>query len=206
MSFYYNIELLNSSLTYAAYRQNISDILARPPGDEHAVKMRGYIVTNSEIMDEYSGGYKVPDSLKVKLGGAPATIWVVLTEGWCADAAYNLPIFNAIEKALPHKVRLCIFPSDSYPEMLTANLTDGGRSIPKVIILNEELKELGSWGPRPAGLQTLMKEWKKEGLGLKEIISKVHDWYKTDASQSLLNELARMVEGYIERHVRVATF
>ena len=85
---------------------------------------------------------------------------------------------------------------DSNLELIDANLTDGGRSIPKLVILSHEMEKLGEWGPRPAGLKALMKTWKEENLSLKEIIPKVHEWYNADNTKSLQQELKSVVEAY----------
>jgi hypothetical protein len=103
-------------------------------------------------------------------------------------------MFAAIERAVPEKVQLSIFLRDSNVELMDANLNGGGRSIPKLIVLSEDLKELGTWGPRPAGLQILMDTWKAEGLGLKEMIPKVHDWYDADATRSVQEELEKLIK------------
>ena len=196
MPFPYNHEFINSSLTYTAYRQKIKDELAQPPKDEAARKMHRQIERNVALMDKYDTTYKVSDRLKNTLNAAPATIWVVITEGWCGDAACNVPMLAAIEKAVPEKVRLCIFLRDSNLELIDANLTDGGRSTPKLVVLSEDLKELGNWGPRPTRLQMAMKSWKSEGLGPKEIAHKMHEWYDTDSTQSLQDELTQLVKSY----------
>jgi hypothetical protein len=81
-------------------------------------------------------------------------------------------------------------------ELMDANLTDGGRSIPKLIVLNEELEPVARWGPRPEPLQQLMKAWKNEGLELKQLIPKVHGWYDADRTRSLQHELTRMIKYY----------
>jgi len=196
MAFPYNQVFINGSLTYSQYRQDINDALKQPPKDEAAQKMRPYIENNVVLMDKYDSSYKVTDTFKDTVKAAPATIWLVLTEGWCGDAAFNVPMFAAIEKAVPEKVQLRIFLRDSNPQLMDEHLTDGGRSIPKLIVLSQDLQELGNWGPRPAGLQILMKDWKGEGLGLKEIIPKVHQWYDADATHSLQEELMLLVKSY----------
>lgn len=196
MSFQYTTQLINSAFNYKSYRQQIADELAKPPADEAALKMRSYTQRNVDLMDKYDRDYKLSDQLKAALEHAPATTWLVLTEGWCGDAAFNVPMFSVIEKALPGKVQLRILLRDSNLELMDAHLTDGGRSIPKLIILNEDLHELGTWGPRPDALQDLMKSWKSEGLGLKEIIPMVHKWYNEDDTVSLQNELIRLVNSY----------
>ena len=196
MAYSYNSAFIASGLTYAAYRQGLEELLAQPPQDEAAEKMRPYTQNNVALMEQYDAAYQVFDVLKTTLEAAPATTWLVLTEGWCGDAAFNVPMLAAIEKALPDKVRLRFFLRDSHPDFMDAHLTDGGRSIPKLVVLSEELNELGTWGPRPAGLQQRMKTWKSEGLILKEIIPKVQDWYNADATHSVQQELISLIKSY----------
>lgn len=196
MAFPYNQELLDSAFTYSAYRKFIDDLLAQPPVDEAAEKMRPYIEKNVVLMKKYDETYQVSDTLKTALETAPATIWLVLTEGWCGDAAFNVPMLAAIEKAVPEKVQLRFLLRDSNLELMDAHLTDGGRSIPKLIVLSKELKDLATWGPRPDDLQTLMKSWKSEGLALKEIIPKVQQWYDADQTASIQKELTALVKSY----------
>ncbi|MGI4021686.1 MAG: thioredoxin family protein [Janthinobacterium lividum] len=196
MAFPYNQELLDNAFTYSAYRKFIDDLLAQPPVDESAEKMRPYIEKNVGLMKKYDETYQVSDTLKTALEAGPATIWLVLTEGWCGDAAFNVPMLAAIEKAVPEKVQLRFLLRDSNLELMDAHLTDGGRSIPKLIVLSKELKDIDSWGPRPADLQILMKSWKSDGLGLKEIIPKVQQWYDADQTKSIQKELTALVKSY----------
>lgn len=196
MSFPYTEKLINTALTYAAYRNGIKESLLKVIGTEQEQKMRPYIEKNSALMDKYDQTYEVGGDLKSALSTAPATNWLVLSEGWCGDAAFNVPMLAAIERAVPKKVRLRILLRDTNLELMDAHLTDGGRSIPKLIILSEDLKELGTWGPRPEGLQQLMKIWKSEELSLKEIIPKVHDWYEQDKTRSVQEELKELVRSY----------
>lgn len=194
--FLYSTELINSAFTYQEYRENIANHLAKPVTNEAEGKMRPYTEKNIEIMAGYDESTEISKVLKEALEVAPPTIWLILTEGWCGDAAFNVPVLAAIEKALPEKVKVKILLRDSNLELMDAHLTDGGRSIPKMIVLDNNLAELGTWGPRPNDLQTLMKGWKNEGLGLKEIIPKVQDWYNVDATVSLQKELTTLVKSY----------
>jgi hypothetical protein len=198
MSFPYNQQLLDNALTYNAYLQGIDDLIATEPADEAAQKMRHYIGKNALLMAQYDKTYKTSDGLKAALTAAPATAWLVITEGWCGDAAFNVPMLAAVERAFPDKISLHLFLRDSNLELMDANLTEGGRSIPKLVVLSNDFKELGNWGPRPAGLQTLMKSWKNEGLHIKEIIPRVHEWYDNDATRSVQEELTEMIKSYSE--------
>ena len=196
MAFSYNQELITKAFTYSAYRQHLNDELAQPSKDENAEKMRSYTQKNVMLMDKFDTAYQISDRLKAALQAAPPAIWLVLTEGWCGDAAFNVPMLAAIEKAIPEKIQLRILLRDSHLDLMDAHLTDGGRSIPKLIVLSEDLQELGTWGPRPASLQTMMKRWKAEGLTLKELIPKAQEWYDADATHSVQEELTTLVQSY----------
>ena len=196
MSFPFNKEFISTGLTYSAHRRQMNEALALPPADEAAEKMRPYFLRNVPLMDAYDESYRVSDNLKNLVKMAPVTTWVVITEGWCGDVAFNVPLLAALEKAAPEKIKLSLFLRDSNLELIDAYLTDGGRSIPKVIVLNQDLKELGTWGPRPAALQTLMKQWESEGLVLKDLIPKVKEWYDADNTRSIQEELSALVRSY----------
>ena len=196
MAFPYTPAFLDNALTYAAYRETTRDELTQPPKDEAAQKMRGHIERNARLMDEYDLTYKLSSSLRDALEHSIPATWVVITEPWCGDAAFNVPMFAAIECAFPRKVKLALFLRDSNPELIDANLTDGGRSIPKLIVLNENLEEVGSWGPRPAGLQEKTKAWKNKGLPIRELIPLVQAWYDADGTKSVQQELERVINSY----------
>jgi hypothetical protein len=197
MSFPYTSEFIDQGLSYATYRSVINNMLSRPPADEAAEKMRPYIQNNTRFMEEFDASVKLSENLVAALNNAPFTTWILLTEGWCGDAAFCVPVIAALEKAFPKKIRLRLFLRDSNPELMDAHLTNGGRSIPKLVVLNQELKEIAVWGPRPVGLQTLMNDWKNKGILLKEIIPKVHEWYYTDDTKSTQEELANMIKSYL---------
>jgi len=147
-------------------------------------------------MGEYDQGYRVsPVLLETVKQGPPAT-WPVITEGWCGDAAFNIPLFHILEKLAPEKIKLRLILRDSNPELMDANLTDGGCSIPKLVVLSGDPEPIGLWGPRPAGLQQLMKQWKNDGLALRELIPKVHGWYDADKIRTLQQELTRIIKRY----------
>lgn len=198
MSFRYTKELLDDALSYDQYRQSIAQILQDPLPGEQAEKMLPYYKKNAELMDEFIGSYKVNNLMLEALRIARPATWLVLTEGWCGDAAFASPLLRHIELAAHGKIQLRFVLKDNHPELMDAHLTNGGRSIPKLIVLNNNLEEQGTWGPRPEGLQALMPVWKEEGLPLKELILKVHEWYTNDGTKSTQQELRNLIYTYSE--------
>ena len=89
---------------------------------------------------------------------------LVLTEAWCGDAAQSIPLHNHMAEATDN-LDLRLVLRDEHPELMDHFLTDRGRSIPKVIILDADTQEvLGSWGPRPAPAQEMAMDYKNKTL------------------------------------------
>lgn len=75
--------------------------------------------------------------------------WVVITEGWCGDAAQSVSVFYALSK-FNDKINLLLVLWDENPELMDRYLANGTRSITKLIVTKtENLEEIFSWGPRP---------------------------------------------------------
>lgn len=198
MSFRYTKELLDNAWSYDQYRQSIDEVLQDPQPGEQLTKMLPYYKKNAALMDEFMASYKVNNLMLEAMRIARPATWLVLTEGWCGDAAFANPLFRHIELAAHGKIQLRFVLKDSQPALMDAHLTNGGRSIPKLIVLNGNLEEQGTWGPRPEGLQALMPAWKEEGLPLKEIIARVDEWYRNDGTRSSQQELRNLIYQYSE--------
>jgi hypothetical protein len=76
-------------------------------------------------------------------------------------------------------------------------LTNGGRSIPKLICLDQQFQEVFIWGPRPQKIQQVVLETKAEGITdhavLIERIQNAYNQDKTASIQFELNELLKTV-------------
>ena len=121
-------------------------------------------------------------------------IWLVLVESWCGDVAQNLPTIWHITEQSKGKIELLLLLRDENLELMDMFLTNGGRAIPKLVCLNENLEVLGTWGPRPKPVQELMQAAKAEGKTFEEIHEIVHTWYAKDKTQTLQNELATLIQ------------
>ena len=114
--------------------------------------------------------------------------WLVLTESWCGDSAQNLPII-ARAASLNTKINLRIVPRDENLELMDKYLTNGSRSIPKLIVFDNKNNELFKWGPRPAEAQNLFSKLKNEGLDKSEINKQLHLWYGKNRGKEVEKEL-----------------
>lgn len=120
-------------------------------------------------------------------------IWVLLTESWCGDAAQLVPLIAQMAEANP-MITLQVYLRDQNLALMDQFLTNGGRSIPKLIAIDPgTLAILGTWGPRPAAAQALMDELKKQQLPFPELATKLHSWYADDQTLSAQAELTLAV-------------
>jgi hypothetical protein len=122
-------------------------------------------------------------------------IWWVFTELWCGDCAQNLPMIDKMAKANPEMIDLRIILRDDYPGIMDHYLTNGGRSIPKLIATDPEGHELFQWGPRPRPAQNLLQEWKTNPAGRtdEDFHRELHTWYAQDKGITLQAEFRALL-------------
>jgi hypothetical protein len=112
---------------------------------------------------------------------------LVLAEDWCGDASSTIPLVAKLSDQVPG-LELRILRRDEYPEVMDRYLTNGSRSIPIVIALDEEFRELGHWGPRPRELQAWVMA-NRASTPKAELYPKVRQWYARDRGESTLREV-----------------
>lgn len=123
-------------------------------------------------------------------------IWLIITEAWCGDGAQSIPYLAKLAELNP-KIKLRIIMRDEYPEIMDAYLTNGARSIPKLVAFSEDLKvELFTWGPKPLYLINRHKEYKHDskGLSYSGFLEEIHLWYAKNKNQDLEAELFPLIQ------------
>lgn len=120
--------------------------------------------------------------------------WIVITESWCGDAAQTLPILNKIAE-VSDNIDLRIILRDEHIGLMDKFLTNGTRSIPKLILLNSDMEVLETWGPRTAAATKLVEDYKAEfGKIDAAFKAQLQMWYNKDKGLTTINELAQIVQ------------
>jgi len=123
--------------------------------------------------------------------------WLVLTEGWCGDAAQIIPVLHKVA-SLTENIALGFLLRDDNLELMDMYLTNGkSRSLPKIIVLDENNNELFNWGPRPAILQELFYHLKAKELTDDAIKEEVHKWYTQDKTVTTQMELLQILNNIV---------
>lgn len=130
------------------------------------------------------------DAVVDKVRSVSRQTWLLITETWCGDAANSVPVIAKLaEENSDIDVRVVL--RDENLPLMDQFLTNGGRSIPKLIGLDEALNVLFDWGPRPEGARALHADWKASdnGVPASEFQVILQKWYHDDKGQSIQQEL-----------------
>lgn len=123
---------------------------------------------------------------------------LALNEDWCGDSVNILPYVARLADGA-HNLEFRILGRDANPDIMDEHLTRGSRSIPVIILYDENFIECGWWGPRPAELQRWVLE---EGLQLPkpDRYKQVRTWYARDRGVTTMQELVTKLEVCMKSH------
>jgi thioredoxin family protein len=191
-------EGLMNSYSYLKYRQAVTDLLNKglSTGQEQSEELMHYTALNEVRMNRLDKTLAVSeDNIQKLLSLRKKYIWLVLSEGWCGDAAQLLPVFNKMAAISKH-IELKIALRDQNEKLMKLFLTNGAKSIPKIIILDKKTSEvLGSWGPRPIGAAQMIKSYKQQyGVIDETAKTELQLWYLHDKGRSTQNELVILMQ------------
>lgn len=192
---YSNI-FVNDGVGYPEYRNLINDLLAdgKTTGPDSSEAMLHYTKMNVQRMNRVDKTARLTNEILEALQMLNGTYrFLVISEGWCGDAAQIVPVINKIAEGSNGKIELKLVLRDQHLELMDAHLTNGGRAIPIVLVLNEEGSLIHQWGPRPAVLQALLKDWKKETTDMVILAERLHGWYAKDKTLSTQAELLHLL-------------
>lgn len=119
--------------------------------------------------------------------------WIIITEPWCGDAAHSVPILHKISLLNP-LINVEYQLRDSEPFLINAYMTNGGKSIPKLIVRDEQGVDLVTWGPRPRNAQLIYSRLVAEKTEFSVISTELQKWYNEFASTELQAELTELLQ------------
>ncbi|MFT6150611.1 MAG: hypothetical protein ACJAUH_003316 [Saprospiraceae bacterium] len=191
-------QTIAQSMDYEQYRTFISERLEnnQSTGTNHSEGIVGYTSLNEKRMKRLDKTTKLTEETTAAVSkiDKPVT-WLVITEGWCGDAAQSIPVIAKMAAQNPN-VDLKLILRDEHLEIMDAFLTNGGRAIPKIVALDTEtLDVLGSWGPRPVEAHEMF--WKAKNspdFNYPEIQKELQLWYAKDKTLNTQKELVDLIE------------
>jgi hypothetical protein len=144
-------------------------------------------------MNKWNKRFDVSDELNI-LAGEHHIKALAISEGWCGDAAQNLPALEKITAANGIEMRVVL--RDDNLELMDRYLTNGGRSIPIVIFFDGKTgEEKAVWGPRPVPAQEILKIHKAApSFDSHQFHVELHQWYAVDKQKTLSAEIKNILE------------
>ena len=187
---------LKTAISYSGYRSLVKNLLikGKSTGTEQSEDLTNYSMLNDRRMKRLDKTIKISEETiqefqKVK---QPQT-WLVLTEGWCGDAAQNLPILDKIASDTAN-IDLKIVLRDENLDLMDLFLTNGGRSIPKLIVLDKDNNVLDFWGPRPTIATKMVADYKEKNGALDpQFKQDLQVWYNKDKGKSVQEDFVNLV-------------
>jgi hypothetical protein len=189
-------ESLQKAFTYSEYRTQLkNNLLAKTKQETENDALLGYTLLNDKRMDRLDKTIKLSEETtnSVQNLANPFT-FLVIAEGWCGDAAQIVPILNKIASSST-QVNLKIVFRDENENLMNQFLTNGSKSIPKVIIVDAYNKIINSWGPRPSIATKMVLDYKeKHGVVDATFKKDLQMWYNKDKGNNTQSDIIKLLK------------
>lgn len=185
---------LEKGYNYSDYLKKIEDQLydLEKTGDEKGFAK--YYSMNLKRIERLDKSFELNENQKNKLKEInPNFQLLIITEGWCGDAAQVLPVVNKMMEEIGVEQKFVF--RDINPELMDEYLTDGARSIPILIGVDGSGKEIFRYGPRPKeGMEMLKKHKANPEIYTDDEFHKdLQIWYNQNKGESIFNELSELL-------------
>lgn len=180
---------VEKGLSYPDYLKKIEEQLhdIQNSGDEKGYAK--YYSINLKRIERLDKNFSLTNEQKEKLNQIiPSFQLLVITEGWCGDAAQVMPVVNVMMNELGVEQKIVL--RDENSELMDEYLTDGAKSIPIFIGVGSEGNELFRFGPRPQHGMDLLKKYKENPQEYtdEQFHQDLQLWYNQDKGVSIFDE------------------
>ncbi len=156
---------------------------------EMLARARSHRVLWGEIHDRA----RIPPALLERVAALGGRWYLLLlSEDWCGDAVNTVPVLARLAEAAPN-LELRILARDQNPALMDTHLTGTSRSIPVAMVLDDDFREHGWWGPRPTPLQQWFLETGKH-MPKEARYREMRGWYARDRGATTLAEVVALIE------------
>ncbi len=186
---------LEKGMSYQVYSELIKQLVSKgkSTGPEQNAKRIEFTKLNVSRMRRLDKTITIP---KQAIAGfqdvQEGQTWLVIIESWCADGAQTIPILNKIVEEIP-SIDLKIVLRDENPELIDLFLTNGTRSIPKLIVLDNNKNVLNTWGPRSRRATKMVETYKSQNGKIDDQFKRsLQIWYNNDKGKSIIEDVANL--------------
>ena len=191
-------ESLSKSMAYNEFRNLVKDLLlkGKSTGREQTESLLNYSKLNDSRMKRLDKTTKLSkEVISLTKNLKNKYTWIVLTEGWCGDAAQTLPVINKIAESSDN-IDLKIALRDDNEDLMNQFLTNGNKSIPKLIAIDKASNRvIADWGPRPSIAADMVANYKKEHGGLDAEFKKdLQIWYNKNKGENTQEDILKLLK------------
>jgi len=189
---------LQKSMSYAQYVDLVAELTENnsTTGPDKSEAMANYTMLNNRRIKRWNKTVKVSEEAQNLIKNSDKNYtWLVLTESWCGDAAHIMPVINKVAE-LNDNIDYRVILRDENEALMNEFLTNGGKAIPKLIMIDNETDEVvDSYGPRPSVATELVNEFKtKYGKLTPEFKEDLQRWYNKDKGQTIISDMVQFLE------------
>ena len=192
----FDYQYIEKSIDYEAYKNLIESLhqQGKSTGPLQTEELLAYTALNIHRMKRVEKTTVLSEELKMQLSKIKEPqIWLVIAEGWCGDAAQSVPAFHLMENVC-QQINVRFLFRDENLDLMDLFLTNGKRSIPKLLILDEtSLNVLAQWGSQPQEAANLVQDLKDSGIEKTQIKEKLHLWYAKNKCVAMQAELTKIL-------------
>ncbi|MFM6935979.1 MAG: thioredoxin family protein [Flavobacteriales bacterium] len=190
-------EQLSHSFSFESYKNLVAELVSqgKTSGNDQREDLIHYTELNARRMKRIEKTTILNEELQKSISSIKEPLtWILISEAWCGDAAQIVPVLAKIAEA-QELIDLKIILRDEHESIMDLYLTNGGRSIPKLICLDAHFQEVFVWGPRPKSIQQVVVETKAEGITDHAVlVERVQTAYNHDRTQSIQAEIKELID------------
>lgn len=192
---------LKTAHSYTEYKEMVLQLIneGKSTGNSQNENLYNYTKLNNQRMKRLDKQTKLSEDALGKTKRIQKEFtWLVLTESWCGDAAQTLPVINKFAEA-NERIYLKVVLRDENEDLMNQFLTNGSKSIPKLIVLdNSSNQVVGSWGPRSEVASKMVSDYKnKNGKIDDQFKTDLQNWYNADKGANIEKELVDIINALI---------
>ncbi len=200
--------VLENSMSYAAYINAVNALVAQGKASTNDAsndeEFLHYAQLNQTRMKRLDKTTTLSASTVASLSNWSTPVYfLVISEGWCGDAAQIVPVINKMTEVNAH-IKMRIIFRDEHLDIMDRFLTNGGRAIPIILVVSQlDGSVLAQYGPRPTELLKFMAERKvlerqlpvaNQKAFFEESKAMAQKWYNENKTVDIQNELIAILE------------
>jgi len=181
------------NMNWQTYYEMFNSILEEPTGTYLDPEFLHYTKINLARTTRWLKNFNPsPESIQALEEISSPQHWELITEQWCGDAAHSTPVIYKLSTLNP-LIKLNIQLRDQGSE-IDSYLTSGSKSIPILIVRDEDGKDLYTWGPRPVAAQDDFLKMRASESDMTIVKEALQKWYNQDKGQSTQSELVALIK------------